>query len=101
VKSSSPKVHTAFTQSNKNFTESNKEFTNNSSIVCEQFTQDEIHIIKDMLKSWQEVSSTNKLMSKVFIATSSSYHKVTKEMKKGNNFHLKTHNNAVQSIQRL
>ncbi|MGM0879077.1 MAG: hypothetical protein ACQEWV_31675 [Bacillota bacterium] len=58
VKSSSPKVHTPFTQSNKKFTESNKEFTNNSSIVHEQFTQDEIHMIKEMLKSWQEVALT-------------------------------------------
>ncbi|MGM0879136.1 MAG: hypothetical protein ACQEWV_31985 [Bacillota bacterium] len=60
VKSSSPKVHTPFTQSNKKFTESNKEFTHNSSIVHEQFTQDEIHMIKAMLKSWQEVSSTTR-----------------------------------------
>ncbi|MGM0878464.1 MAG: ribbon-helix-helix domain-containing protein [Bacillota bacterium] len=58
VKSSSPKVHTDFTQSNKMFTESNKEFTNNSPIIHEQFTQDEIDMIKEMLKSWQEVAST-------------------------------------------
>jgi hypothetical protein len=58
VKSNSPKVHTAFTQSNKMFTESNKEFTNNPPIIHEQFTQDEIHMIKEMLKSWQEVTST-------------------------------------------
>jgi hypothetical protein len=58
VKNSSPKVHTPFTQSNMKFTESNKEFTNNSSIVHEEFTQDEIHMIKEMLKSWQEVALT-------------------------------------------
>ncbi len=51
VKSNSPKVHTSFTQSNKLF-------TNNPPIVHEQFTQDEIHMIKEMLKSWQEVTST-------------------------------------------
>ena len=58
VKPSSPKVHTDFTHSNNKFTESNKEFTNNSPIIHEQFTQDEIHMIKEMLKSWQEVTST-------------------------------------------
>ncbi|MDQ0862408.1 hypothetical protein [Bacillus sp. V2I10] len=58
VKNNSPKVHTPFTQSKKKFTESNKEFTNHSSIVHEQFTQDEIHMIKEMIKSWQEVTST-------------------------------------------
>jgi hypothetical protein len=58
VKPSSPKVHTPFTQSNKKFTESNKEFTDNSPIVHEQFTQDEIRMIKEMLKSWQEVVPT-------------------------------------------
>ncbi|WP_049684061.1 hypothetical protein [Peribacillus loiseleuriae] len=51
VKSSSPKVHTSFTQSNKIF-------TNHPPIVHEQFTQDEIHMIKEMLKSWQEVTPT-------------------------------------------
>jgi hypothetical protein len=58
VKPSSLKVHTHFTQSNKKLTESNNEFTTNSPIVHEQFTQDEIHMIKEMLKSWQEVTST-------------------------------------------
>jgi hypothetical protein len=58
VKPSSLKVHTPFTQSNNKFTESNNEFTTNSPIVHEQFTQDEIHMIKEMLKSWQEVTST-------------------------------------------
>ncbi|WP_028394040.1 hypothetical protein [Bacillus cihuensis] len=58
VKSSSPKVHTPFTRSNQKFAESNKEFTNHSPIVHEQFTQDEIHMIKEMLKSWQEVTPT-------------------------------------------
>ncbi|MBZ5753457.1 hypothetical protein [Metabacillus rhizolycopersici] len=58
VKSSSPKVHTPFTQSNKKFTESNKEFIHHSPTVHEQFTQDEIHMIKEMLKSWKEVAST-------------------------------------------
>jgi hypothetical protein len=59
VKSGSPKVHTPFTQSNKQFTESNKKFTNNLPTVHEQFTQDEIHMIKKILKSWQEVTPTN------------------------------------------
>ncbi len=58
VKSSSPKVHTPFTRSNQKFAESNKEFTNHSPIVHEPFTQDEIHMIKEMLKSWQEVTPT-------------------------------------------
>jgi hypothetical protein len=40
VKPSSLKVHTSFTQSNK------------------EFTQDEIHMIKEMLKSWQEITPT-------------------------------------------
>ena len=56
VKPTSPNVHTPFTQSNKQFTESNNEFANHSPIVHEQFTQDEIHMIKEMLKSWQEVA---------------------------------------------
>jgi len=58
VKSSSPKVHTPFTQSNKEFTGSNKEFMHHSPAVHEQFTQNEIHMIKKMLKSWQEVTPT-------------------------------------------
>lgn len=58
VKPSSPKVHTPFTQSNEKFTENNKEFINNSPIVHEQFTQDEIYMIKEMLKSWQKVAPT-------------------------------------------
>jgi|SRR4051794_8562276 hypothetical protein len=65
VKSSSPNIHPSFTQSNKKFTESNKkftesnnEFTHPSPSVHQQFTQDEIHMIKKMLKSWQEVSPT-------------------------------------------
>jgi hypothetical protein len=44
VKSSSPKVHTP--------------------IVHEQFTQDEIHMIKEMLKSWQEVAPTTQINKK-------------------------------------
>jgi hypothetical protein len=63
-KESSPIVHTPFTQSNKQFTESNKEFTTNSPIVHEQFTQDELHMIKEMLKSWQEVASTTQTNEK-------------------------------------
>ena len=61
VKPSSLKVHTPFTQSNKKFTENNKELTNHSPIVHEQFTQDEIHMIKEMLKSWQEVAPTTQI----------------------------------------
>jgi uncharacterized protein with von Willebrand factor type A (vWA) domain len=58
VKSSSPKVHTPSTQSNKKFTKSNKEFIRHSSSIHEQFTQGEIRMIKEMLKSWQEVTTT-------------------------------------------
>ncbi|MBA9029438.1 hypothetical protein [Peribacillus huizhouensis] len=58
VKSSSHKVHAPFTRSNQKFAKSNKEFTNHSPIVHEQFTQDEIHMIKEMLKSWQEATPT-------------------------------------------
>lgn len=58
VKSSSLKVHTPFIQSNKKFTESNKKFIYHSPTVHEQFTQDEIHMIKEMIKSWKEVAST-------------------------------------------
>mgnify|MGYP005627115141 CR=1 FL=1 len=49
-KESSPTVHPPFT-------ESNKDFTPNLPDIHEQFTQDEIHMIKEMLKSWQEVAT--------------------------------------------
>jgi|SaaInlLV_10m_DNA_1039704.scaffolds.fasta_scaffold33614_1 hypothetical protein len=51
-------VHTPITQNNQKFTENNKEFTQYSPSVHEQFTLDEIHMIKEMLNSWQEVAST-------------------------------------------
>ncbi|MEW9501087.1 hypothetical protein [Jeotgalibacillus marinus] len=57
-KQSSPKVHRHVTSSNKEFTEDNVKFTPNSTDVHEQFTQAEVKVIKEMLKSWQEVAPT-------------------------------------------
>ncbi|HER2174458.1 TPA: hypothetical protein VJS59_001682, partial [Streptococcus pyogenes] len=69
-KNTSQGVHKPVTPSNKEFTGSNEDFTPNnidftdsntndipnSPIVHEQFTQDEIKAIKEMLKSWQQLA---------------------------------------------
>jgi hypothetical protein len=60
-KQSSPKVHKDVTSSNKypipssiKFTEDNTSITPSSPTVHQQFTQDEIRMIREMLKSWQQ-----------------------------------------------
>lgn len=53
-KSTSQAVHKPVTPSNIDFTDSNTNDVPSSPIVHEQFTQDEIKAIKEMLKSWQQ-----------------------------------------------
>lgn len=53
-KSVSPKVHMTIT-------ESNKQVTSITPVVHQQFTSDEVGMIKDMLRSWQEASPTTEL----------------------------------------
>lgn len=55
-KQSSPRVHRQETPSNIDFTDSNTNDIPSSPIVHEQFTQDEVRMIKEMLNSWQQVA---------------------------------------------
>jgi hypothetical protein len=64
-KSSSPKVHKHFTSGNKypipsgiRFTDDNTSITSSSPAVHQQFTPDEVKIIREMIKSWQQVAPT-------------------------------------------
>ena len=64
-KSSSHRVHTPITEGNRPVTASNTDIipsntqvTEVSRIVHQQFTSDEVGMIKDMLRSWQEASPT-------------------------------------------
>lgn len=61
VKRSSPKVHKHVTPSNKypipssiRFTEDNTSITPSSPAVHQQFTPDEVKMIREMLKAWQQ-----------------------------------------------
>ncbi len=57
-KKNSPKIHSEFTSSNTDIIPSNNEVNVNSLVVHEQFTHDEVSMIKEMLKSWREAVPT-------------------------------------------
>ncbi|WP_342514190.1 hypothetical protein MKY34_05380 [Sporosarcina sp. FSL K6-1522] len=57
-KSPSPRVHKPITQSNTDIIPSNTQVTGVSHVVHQQFTSDEVGMIKEMLRSWQEASPT-------------------------------------------
>lgn len=64
-KSSSPRVHTPITEgntpvtpSNTDIIPSNTQVTEVSHVVHQQFTSDEVGMIREMLRSWQEASPT-------------------------------------------
>lgn len=57
-KNSSPKVHKPVSSSNIEVTRSNTPVTNNSHAIHQQFTQDEVRMIKEMLKQWNEAAPT-------------------------------------------
>ncbi len=61
-KSNSHTVHKQFIQSNKDSTSGNPvKITPTSPVINEQFTQDEVKIIKEMLKTWQQAASQGKV----------------------------------------
>ncbi|WP_342513949.1 hypothetical protein MKY34_03985 [Sporosarcina sp. FSL K6-1522] len=57
-KISSPRVHTSITDSNTDIIPSNTQVTEVSHVVHHQFTSDEVSMIKEMLRSWQEAVPT-------------------------------------------
>lgn len=57
-KSNSPKVHKPITPSNTAIAQSNTQVTDITPVVHQQFTSDEVGMIKEMLRSWQEAVPT-------------------------------------------
>jgi pimeloyl-CoA synthetase len=83
-KQSSPKVHKHVTSSNKypipssiKFTEDNTSITQSSPAVHQQFTPDEVKMIREMLKSWKQIASTIQ-------ASEQSLHDRIKQLPQGN-----------------